>query len=144
MKDIHRAPFSVIGRRFLLPNALLLAAALVLLVLGDRPPLSYLLLCPLHLIGLYCPTCGMTRAVRALLALDPLAALGYHPLLPLLLSSAVYCEVAWLLFVMRGRAVLSKVRLVLLITAAAFALYFALRNILLLGFGIDPLGDFIS
>ena len=144
MRDEHRALAARIGRRFLFPNAILCAAVLLLVLLGGRPPFSYLAICPLHLIGLYCPTCGMTRAVRALLALDPLAALGYHPLLPLLFAAVLYYEVAWLLSVIRGRAVLRRLRLVFWITAAAFLGYFILRNVLLLGFGIDPLGDFIS
>lgn len=131
-------------KRFLLPNAILFAAILLLVLLGEHPPVSYLALCPLHLVGLYCPTCGMTRAARALLRLDLAAALSCHPLLPLFLAAVLYYEVAWLLSVIRGRTVLRRPRLVFWITVAAFLGYFVLRNVLLLGFGIDPLGDFSS
>lgn len=39
--------------------------------------------CPFHFItGFYCPGCGGTRAVRALLRGDLVRALYYHPLVP--------------------------------------------------------------
>ena len=35
----------------------------------------------LYFLGIPCPGCGMTRALRALLRLDFAAAFGYHPLI---------------------------------------------------------------
>lgn len=128
--------------RFLLPNAILFGFSLLLLLLGDVPPFRYLALCPLHLLGIYCPTCGMTRAARALLRLDVSRALALHPLLPLFLAAVLYYEIAWLASTANARPMPRHSRLVFWILLAVFLVYFVLRNVLLLGFGIDPIGDF--
>ncbi len=47
--------------------------------------------CPIKFItGISCPGCGMTRAVRSLLALDFAGAFCWHPLWPLLLPLTAY------------------------------------------------------
>lgn len=39
------------------------------------------LVCPTHrVLGLHCPSCGLTRAIACLVRLDPLAAVRFHPL----------------------------------------------------------------
>ena len=49
--------------------------------------------CPFHVLtGLYCPGCGNSRALHALLHLHPTEALRYNYLMPL--------EVAYILYVM--------------------------------------------
>ena len=88
---------------------------------------------------LYCPGCGFTRATRALLSLDILSSLAAHPFALLGVLAIGYYEVA--LF----RAARGKGR-VMAWPAVAFAFgllcFFLLRNLLLILFGVDTLGNF--
>jgi hypothetical protein len=56
-------------------------------------PAPFAARCPVHaLTGLWCPTCGTTRAARHVLALDPVAAIHAQPLLlaiPVVLGAAL-------------------------------------------------------
>ena len=130
--------------KFLFPNVILAAFILLFLYLDRFRIFEYLIVCPLHYFGLYCPTCGMTRAAHALLRLDFAASLAYHPLLPLFIVMVLYYEIAHLCSVLKGRKLLRHPRRMLYFTVGAFVAFFILRNVLLLGFGIDPVGDFIK
>lgn len=129
---------------FLLTHLAVAGGAALFLFLDRYAVFDLILICPLHLIGLYCPTCGMTRAVHSLLALDPVASLTYHPLLLPLAAVALYYDSLWLASVIKGsRAPLRRAsRIPLLLAAALLLAWFLLRN-LLLALGIDPLGDFL-
>lgn len=66
-----------------------------------RPAGSAHSLCILRTVsGIPCPTCGTTRAVRALAAGRPLDALGYNPLV----MTAMTAVAAWLLLRALGAA----------------------------------------
>lgn len=133
-----------IFKKFLLPNVVLAAFVLLFLYLDRFDLFEYLIVCPLHFFGLYCPTCGMTRAAHALLSLDIAASLRYHPLLPLFILMVLYYELVYLCSVLKGSQPLRRPRRMLFLTIAAFLIFFILRNVLLLGFGIDLVGDFIK
>ena len=61
-------------------------AGLAVLRLFEKQVVAVLPPCPLHaLTGLYCPGCGSTRAMRALLHGDFLAAWHFNPLFTLVL-----------------------------------------------------------
>ena len=140
---IPEAPLRIV-KRFLLPNVILGAFFLLFLYLDTLELFDGLIVCPLHHLGLYCPTCGMTRAVHALFALDLEQSFRYHPLLPIFILMVLYYEVAHLRSVIVGHSVLRHPRRMLYFTIAVFLLFCILRNVLLFGFGIDPTGDFIS
>lgn len=126
----------------------LLYHALLLLVGGGL--LLYLLLaqrfrflCPFSFFAhLYCPGCGATRALAALLHLDLPRALAANPCVPLLALVLLYYEVAFLRAALRGRGRVSSLPAILF--AYALLAFFLLRNLLLVGFHIDPLGDLIQ
>ena len=98
--------------RLAVPVALLLSMAATLLFLLDpAAPDSWLPGCPFHaLTGLYCPGCGTTRALHALLhfdwptalAMNPLAVVAI-PLLPLLLLHQLRPQLALTRWVADGR-----------------------------------------
>ena len=52
--------------------------------------------------GLYCPGCGGTRAVRALLSGHPVLSFLYHPVVPYMASVAVWAAVSWILYFATG------------------------------------------
>ena len=122
----------------------LLAAAAAFLLLDRRDFFDPWLICPFHLVGLYCPTCGMTRALHRFLSLDPLGALRLNPCLPAVLAVLIYYEVAALRAVRAGS--LAPLRRAhpwpLLLLLCLLLLWGALLNVLHLGWGIDLLGDF--
>ncbi len=89
--------------------------------------------------GLYCPGCGGTRALAAFLKGDWLSSFLYHPFVP-------YCGVLYLIFMARGTAALaSKERFHFMkfgpeyayVGTALILLQFAVKNVLLVVFGVD-------
>lgn len=52
--------------------------------------------------GLYCPGCGGTRAVRALLSGHPVLSFLYHPVVPYMAAVAVWAAASWILYFATG------------------------------------------
>ncbi len=94
---------------------------------------------------LYCPLCGGTRSVDALLRFRFSEAFRFHPLVPFFACVAlVYYILAWVrLF--RGKTLLAPIPkpLSVALTVAVVA-FWVLRNLLLIAFGIDPTGDLLA
>jgi len=126
---------------FLLLHLAALGGGALFLLLDRYDVFDYLLICPFHLLGLYCPTCGMTRAAHSLLALDLVSSLGYHPLLLPLAALVLYYDAHLAAALLRDRPARPR-RWPFLLFVAALLAYFLLRNLLLLAFGIDLVGDF--
>lgn len=89
----------------------------------------------------YCPGCGGSRALYALLRLDLLSSLAANPALLALLAVILYYGIALFRFG-RGRGRVSVWPAILF--AAFLVVHFLLRNILLVFAGVDPLGDLIQ
>ena len=90
---------------------------------------------------LYCPGCGCTRALGALLRLDFIASFSYNPTVLFVLGILIYYEWAFWRSARQKGGEISPVPLYLGCFVLLF--YAVLRNILLVGFGIDPLGELI-
>ena len=131
--------------RYLGKGALLALICALFLLLDSFNFFDGWLICPLHLIGIYCPLCGMTRAMHALVRLDFAGMLRYHPLSPLLVLTALYYAVAGLLAAIRGEEdyFARARRWPMYAMIALLGVFFILRNLWLLAFSYDPLGDMI-
>lgn len=139
-KKLQREPLFL----YFLIHLLLIAALAVFLLLDRRDFFDPWLACPFHLVGLYCPTCGMTRALHRLLAADPLGALRLYPCLPAVLATLLLYEVAALRAALRrDGAPLRRVGLLpLFLLLGLLLLWAVVVNVARLAFGVDFLGDF--
>ena len=94
-------------------------------------------------LHLYCPACGGTRALEALLSFDILRSLYCNPIV---VSGALYfliAEVYMIRHLIRKKERRSIIRMpVVLAVLGAWLAFFAVRNVLLLC-GIDMLGDIL-
>lgn len=91
----------------------------------------------------YCPGCGGSRAVVAILRLDFLAALTYSPAVVVAFVLIAYLDVLAILAIIKNEPkILARFNSNLLILIpTTILLNFAVRLILFFGFGIDVLGD---
>ena len=92
--------------------------------------------------GLYCPGCGGTRAVRALLSGHPVLSFLYHPVVPYMASVAVWAAVSWILYFATGnRRFRPELDDRIAYAAAGIViLNFIIKNGLLVFAGIDVIG----
>lgn len=124
--------------------ALLVYGAFISLLFSASNRLGGGSFCLSHdLLRIYCPFCGGTRALFRLLQLKPLSALRFHAALVLTLPFLLLLDVRALCLILRDR---SEQRLfpkwAWIFVGSVFVLYFIVRNVLLLGFGVDFAGDF--
>ncbi len=129
--------------RYLFSNLALFLGGALFLFLDRLDLFDFILVCPWHLLGIYCPTCGLTRAVHACLSLDFSLAMRLHPLLPVAAACFLYYEVFGLAAAIKneGRIFRRATPYPLFATIGLFFAFFILRNILLFS-GIDLVGDF--
>ena len=131
-------------RIYLLVNATLFVLAFLFLFLDSYDLFDGFATCQWLKVGLYCPTCGMTRAAHALLRLRLGAAFTLNPMIFPLLAVVAYYEISLLKYARKiEEENAKKPRLwpfvALVVALAAFCV---LRNLLLLA-GIDPIGDLL-
>lgn len=99
--------------------------------------------CLLHdLFHVYCPMCGGTRAFEALLHLDIVSALWYNALVVLLVAALLLWDVLALVRLTRGKTSLYRIPVWSWIVVGAAVLLFGIfRNVLMIVWAVDPLGD---
>ncbi|MBE6589321.1 MAG: DUF2752 domain-containing protein [Ruminococcaceae bacterium] len=99
--------------------------------------------CLLHDFAfLYCPLCGGTRAVEAMLSFDFLSALRFNAAVTLALPVFLVLDgLAWWRF-SKGKDPFFKLpRVCWVLFCVALILFFIGRNYLMIVHGIDPTGD---
>ncbi len=103
------------------------------------------LYCPIHqLLRLYCPFCGGTRVLASLLRFDFRLALSANPIVFLLIPCFLFFDLRALIRLLRKeRDPLRLPRWLVPTVLIAFLLYGFVRNLLLVVFRIDPLGDLL-
>ena len=116
-------------------NISLLVSALFLVWFGQtiaETPLASLTECPsIKLFGIFCPFCGGTRAIGALLSFKPVCALIYNPAVTLSVVAYVYyCVTAFVAIVKNKEKVLKLDKWVLFTLLAILILNFLARNAL--------------
>ena len=133
------------GRIYLLIHAVLLVAVLLfpLYRYVAEGITSVLSGCFLHdRLFLYCPLCGGTRAVAALLRLDLFGAFRYNAFVTLVLFLAIVLDLWALVRLLKGRSrLLPLPGWFWIFLSVAMVLYAVLRNDLMITHGIDPVGD---
>lgn len=124
---------------------LLLAAAPLWMLLADSMP-GWMVGCFLHdRFFLYCPVCGGTRALMALLRLDLLSALALNPFVTLCaLGFLVIDLLAWGRWLHKKNPFIRIPSWVWISLAVGMILYGVLRNYLMIAHGIDPTGDLVG
>lgn len=97
-----------------------------------------------HSLHFYCPGCGGSHALVALLKLDPVSSFIYSPAVVVAFLLIVYADILALISIIRNNpSYIKRFNLnLLLIIPVVIILNFAVKNILLFGFGIDVIGDF--
>lgn len=128
---------------------IILAAGILLLPfyrIGSRAVFAVIPSCILHdWFHVYCPLCGGTRAIEELLHFRLGASLRYHPfVLMFAVLFAVWYVIAWVrLF--QGKSLIVKIPKPLSVALTiAFVAFWLLRNLLLIVFHIDPMGDLVG
>lgn len=133
------------GRLVLVNGTLLLGAVLYRLLCHCTEGSAVLSCRVVEQLGIYCPGCGGSRAVAALLRMDIVGCFFYSPFVltaaALLLYADIVTVVALLRRSERPLRLLSPNLLILL--PVVLIVTCLLRNILLLGAGLDLLGDII-
>ena len=99
--------------------------------------------CPLHdYLFLYCPVCGGTRAVEAMLRLDFLGAFYANAYVTLSVPVVFSLDViAWVRYFRKKTPLLRIPAWGWIAFAASLVGYGILRNYLMIAHGIDPTGD---
>lgn len=101
--------------------------------------------CLLHdWFKLYCPLCGGTRAVDAILHFRFAESMRANPVVVLLIFAFLICDlIVFLQLLMKKERILKIPKYAWIVLLVALVLYGILRNVLLIGFEIDPLGDLV-
>ncbi len=99
--------------------------------------------CMMHdVLFLYCPLCGGTRAIAALLKFDVAAALRYNALVTTgCVAALVLDAVAWVRFFQRRSFCPRFPRWSWIGGIIVFLGFGVLRNWLMIAYGVDPTGD---
>lgn len=135
-------------RRFFFLHACLLGIVLIFplyFYVSKLPPFSYFGCLLLNLFSIYCPMCGGSRAVLHLLRFDFLSALQANAFALLLFLVVFIFDFRAFVRLLRGEEKIFLIpKWVYTVMFILMMVFFVLRNVMAIGFDIDPLGDVAS
>ena len=100
--------------------------------------------CLMHRFFLYCPLCGGTRALAALIRFDIASAWNYNAFVVILAVIALGIDIwAWVRYFQKKEPLVIFPQWAWIAFCAVLVFYFILRNVLMIFFGIDPTGDLV-
>ena len=100
--------------------------------------------CAMQRFFIYCPLCGGTRAVAALVRLDIQAAWNYNAFVTVFAFIGIALDVwAWVRYFQKKEPLIILPKWSGVVFWILFFTYFVLRNCLMIFFGIDPTGDLV-
>ncbi len=126
---------------FLALNILVLAASLVYNFLFEGGAVGNCVF--LSVFGFYCPGCGGSRSLNALLDLNFIRSFIYYP--PIIITSLIllYTDIMFIISTVKNeKRIIGVSYKIFLLIPASIIIQFAVKNILL-SFGIDILGNVI-
>lgn len=95
-----------------------------------------------RIFNLYCPVCGGTRSLYALIHFDIINSVIYNPLCLFLVACVAYFDLRAFIALLQNRPVILRIgRWFAIATAVIMVLTFIVRNLLLVLFAFDPVGD---
>ena len=137
----------LIGQFFLMNAAfVVVAVAFLLIALLKRKVYLPIFECVTYkFFHLYCPLCGGTRAIFALLGSDFISALKYNPFLFYLAFAAVAYDIKACIGAFKGKIGAFDVpKWLVWVTSVLFVAFFIGRNLVMIAWGIDPIGDLVG
>ena len=100
--------------------------------------------CLMHRFFIYCPLCGGTRALAALIRFDIASAWSYNAFVVILAVIALGIDVwVWVRYFQKKEPLVIFPQWAWIAFCAVLVFYFILRNVLMIFFGIDPTGDLV-
>lgn len=147
-KLITEAQYKILLRDFLVINAVagIMAVgtfAMMLLQCFDIiPPMP----CMVHdVLHIYCPGCGGTRALFAMLKGQFLKSLYYNPSILTGTLLVLYYEIGVIITLLKknGKSYFYRNGIFVYLYVVFIVVFTIVRNYRLIAFGIDPLGDFL-
>jgi hypothetical protein len=98
--------------------------------------------CLMHRFFIYCPLCGGTRAVAQLTRFHFVEAWNYNALVVILCAVVLGLDVwAWVRYFQKKEPLIILPQWSWITACVLLVVYFILRNVLMIFFGIDPTGD---
>ena len=98
--------------------------------------------CLMHRFFIYCPLCGGTRAVAELTRFHFIEAWNYNALVVILCAVVLALDVwAWVRYFQKKEPLIILPQWSWITACVILVIYFILRNVLMIFFGIDPTGD---
>lgn len=93
--------------------------------------------------SLYCPTCGMTRALKYALRFDFINSFKSNPMFFILLANLIVTVVVVVKRIRNGKRkhIAKDIMLINTVTLLIWIAFGVIRNLLLVHYGIDFLGD---